>query len=125
MGSPSPTSTYAISLPRTRRRFFWYGNAAEIMFALLVKQHYLPTSQTLTPVVADYFRGALRFGYRRDVCVKAAPGTIVVGDLLRRGRQSAPRAPGEAAERRHDSLSNVELAPAQPIWGDLGALEFR
>src|SRR5262245_46842358 len=32
MGSPSPTSTYAISLPRTRRRCFWYGNAAEIMF---------------------------------------------------------------------------------------------
>src|SRR5947209_16440643 len=32
MGSPSPTSTYAISLPRTRRRCFWYGNVAEIMF---------------------------------------------------------------------------------------------
>src|SRR5262247_732601 len=31
MGSPSPTSTYAISLPRTPRRCFWYGNAAEIM----------------------------------------------------------------------------------------------
>ena len=30
-GSPSPTSTYAISLPPTRRRCFWYGNAAEIM----------------------------------------------------------------------------------------------
>src|SRR5215831_14424636 len=33
MGSPSPTSTYAIWLPRTRRRFFWYGNAGEIMVA--------------------------------------------------------------------------------------------
>src|SRR5580765_4785602 len=33
MGSPSPTSTYAISLPRTRRRCFWYGNVAEIMLA--------------------------------------------------------------------------------------------
>jgi hypothetical protein len=33
MGSPSPSSTYAISLPRTRRRFFWYGNAAEIVLA--------------------------------------------------------------------------------------------
>src|SRR5215470_14231821 len=33
MGSPSPTSTYAISLPRTGRRCFWYGNAAEIMLA--------------------------------------------------------------------------------------------
>jgi hypothetical protein len=36
MGSPFPTSTYAISLPRTRRRCFWYGNAAEIMFLLLL-----------------------------------------------------------------------------------------
>src|SRR3954467_9804224 len=33
MGAPSPTSTYAISRPRTRRRCFWYGNAAEIMLA--------------------------------------------------------------------------------------------
>src|SRR5262245_340161 len=33
MGSPSPTSTYAISRPRTRRRCLWYGNAAEIMLA--------------------------------------------------------------------------------------------
>src|SRR5262249_2100083 len=31
MGSPSPTSTYAISWPRARRRCFLYGNAAEIM----------------------------------------------------------------------------------------------
>src|SRR5262245_18700867 len=31
MGSPSPTSTYAISRPRTRCRRFLYGNAAEIM----------------------------------------------------------------------------------------------
>src|SRR5258708_36859444 len=32
-GSPSPTSTYAISRPWTRRRCFWYGNTAEIMLA--------------------------------------------------------------------------------------------
>jgi len=31
--TPCPTSTYAISRPSTRRRCFWYGNAAEIMFA--------------------------------------------------------------------------------------------
>src|SRR6516225_10066335 len=34
MGSPCPTSRYAISRPRTRRRCFWYGNAAEIMFVM-------------------------------------------------------------------------------------------
>src|SRR5215470_14320911 len=33
MGSPSPTSTYAISLPRICRRCFRYGNAAEIVSA--------------------------------------------------------------------------------------------
>src|SRR6516164_2444027 len=33
MGLPFPTSTYAISLSRIRCRFFWYGNAEEIMFA--------------------------------------------------------------------------------------------
>src|SRR5262252_2847712 len=33
MGSPFPTSTYAISWPRARRRCFRYGNAAEILFA--------------------------------------------------------------------------------------------
>src|SRR6201999_1414335 len=32
---PPPTSTYAISRPRIRRRCFLYGNAAEIIFALL------------------------------------------------------------------------------------------
>src|SRR5215831_8645226 len=32
MGSPCPTSTNAISRPRTRRRCFWYGNLAEIIF---------------------------------------------------------------------------------------------
>src|SRR5215831_2364106 len=50
MGSPSPTSTYAISLPSTRRRCFWNGNAAEIMFdssvecfekAFILKPHFL------------------------------------------------------------------------------------
>src|SRR5215813_10509194 len=35
IGSPLPTSTYAISRPRTRRRCFWYGNAAEIMLVSL------------------------------------------------------------------------------------------
>src|SRR5262249_11675882 len=50
MGSPSPTSTYSISLPRTRRRCLWYGNAAEIMLASRIflltgrrlRQHEIP-----------------------------------------------------------------------------------
>src|SRR5262249_21332699 len=33
MGSPSPVSTDAISLPRTCRRCFLYGKAADILFA--------------------------------------------------------------------------------------------
>src|SRR5882724_3193107 len=36
IGSPFPTSTYAISRPRTRRRCFWYGNAAEITLPSIV-----------------------------------------------------------------------------------------
>src|SRR5215475_9722630 len=47
MGSPCPISTYAISLPRTRRRCFWYGNAAEIISLLL-------RSLQLTNVNQDY-----------------------------------------------------------------------
>src|SRR5215475_5622759 len=50
IGSPFPTSTYAISLPRTCRRCFWYGNAAETMFALLLNSSRTssePTSQVL------------------------------------------------------------------------------
>ena len=42
MGSPSPTSTYAISRPRTRRRFFWYGNAA-------VLPHLQPRGRCIAP----------------------------------------------------------------------------
>src|SRR5262245_55195930 len=42
MGSPVPTSTYAISRPRTRRRCFSYGNAAEIMLASLVARPAAP-----------------------------------------------------------------------------------
>src|SRR5215475_8081452 len=41
MGSPFPTSTYAISRPRTRRRCFWYGKAALLVgvrdIAMLMK----------------------------------------------------------------------------------------
>src|SRR6516225_8781110 len=48
MGSPSPTPTYAISLARTRRRCFLYGNAAEIFFVSdVVEIMFAP------PVVAD------------------------------------------------------------------------
>src|SRR5262249_60695788 len=36
MGSPFPSSTSASSRPRILRRCFWYGNAAEIMFASAV-----------------------------------------------------------------------------------------
>src|SRR5215468_8651222 len=61
MGSPAPTSTYAISLPRTRRRFFWYGNAAEIMLAspsvfVVGEEHrYLPAHDFPPPTTAFAF----------------------------------------------------------------------
>src|SRR5262245_31413492 len=44
MGSPAPTSTYATSRPRTRRRRFWYGNAALLFIvwdiAMLMKHSF-------------------------------------------------------------------------------------
>src|SRR5207248_9201972 len=43
MGAPCPTCRYAISRPRTRRRCFWYGNAAEFVFVMFA-----------SPVVTDY-----------------------------------------------------------------------
>src|SRR5215475_9800318 len=60
MGSPSPTSTYAISLPRIWRRCFLYGNAAEILF-------------TSPPNFAEGFMGTLSFAtegfdFCRRVC---------------------------------------------------------
>src|SRR5262249_45147137 len=54
MGSPSPTSTYAISLPKSRRRCLWYGNAAEIK---------LPSPLVVVAVRAHERRGA-RSTYR-------------------------------------------------------------
>src|SRR5215472_16141997 len=33
IGSPCPTSTYAMSLSKIRRRFFLYGNAVDIILA--------------------------------------------------------------------------------------------
>src|SRR5882724_7276583 len=48
MGSPSPTSTYAISLPRTRRRCFLYGNAAEIV-AMLVSPSFFVVAMLVSP----------------------------------------------------------------------------
>src|SRR5215831_18434129 len=50
IGSPSPTCTYDISLPRTRRRCFWYGNAAGIDLL----------SNSLTGLVIDEVFGFMR-----------------------------------------------------------------
>src|SRR5882724_7828435 len=52
MGSPCPTSTYAISLPRTRRRCLRYGNTAEIMFLLLLFLKLRNVNQWLTALYA-------------------------------------------------------------------------
>src|SRR6185436_2472569 len=61
IGSPSPTSTYAISRPRTRRRCFLYGNAAEIFFVSnAVEIMFAPP----LVVVADYH--FVRSNFLRD-----------------------------------------------------------
>src|SRR5262245_61390894 len=65
MGSPSPTSTYAIVRPRTRRRCFRYGSAAEIMAALFAAAAALSTVVELAVLTdeegASVRRDALRY----------------------------------------------------------------
>src|SRR5262249_44033556 len=64
MGSPCPSSTYAISLPRTRRRCFLYGNAAEIMCAspsLVVVPLSLLAIDRLAPFAGKKPQGGSRF----------------------------------------------------------------
>src|SRR6476469_5675462 len=65
MGSPSPASTYAISRPRTRRRSFLYGNAAEILFAF--------------PLVVDFIVCAV--AATCDLVMALAPGVVLVQEL--------------------------------------------
>src|SRR5262249_12767457 len=55
MGSPAPTSTYAISRPRIRRRCFGYEDAAEIVFASLTSVLF---------IVRDIAMPALLSGWR-------------------------------------------------------------
>src|SRR5215813_13213423 len=73
MGSPSPTSTYAISLPRTCRRFFWYGNAAEIIASF----RYSAPSVLTTERIAQHCWAGLHL---RHVDLS---NLLVRGDVLR------------------------------------------
>src|SRR5262245_41151521 len=87
MGSPSPTSTYAISLPRTRRRCFWCGNAVEIMLAspsyfVVAEYHRRPPSFVVAEhqVVAEYHRRPRAHNYRvaREAYQRATPGDTLL-----------------------------------------------
>src|SRR6478672_10174839 len=60
MGSPSPASTYAISLPRTRRRCFRARQDERV--ALLLFDWRFPTEE-----VADHRGDLLRMGLEREV----------------------------------------------------------
>src|ERR1700759_623849 len=95
MGSPCPTSTYAISRPRTRRRCFLYGNAAEIMFASPVVQSGTATPRVEPPVLrllvekfAEKFDDVLasgvgRFGIIGDRDATFDTGVVESGGLAR------------------------------------------
>jgi hypothetical protein len=60
MGSPCPTSTYAISRPRIRRRCFWYGNAALLFIvwdiAMLMKRSFQVGGAALDERTTHYER---------------------------------------------------------------------
>ncbi|GAA5039098.1 hypothetical protein GCM10023317_94800 [Actinopolymorpha pittospori] len=65
IGSPSPTSTYAISQPKISRRCFSYGKTAEIMvaspwlwydsFSLVAEHDLCPRDRRWTPVITGTF----------------------------------------------------------------------
>src|SRR5215469_7598792 len=63
IGSPSPTSTYAISLPRTRHRFFLYGKTAEIMLASPTTLNLLACSHCDIHIRSLVAFDARRWGY--------------------------------------------------------------
>src|SRR5262249_60253470 len=77
MGSPSPTSTYAISLPRTRCRCFLYGNEEEIIlgspsfFAVAASLHLNGTPSFEQKVGVGGFSQIPRNG--SDSVARAAP----------------------------------------------------
>ena len=93
MGSPCPTSTYAISRPRTRRRCFWYGNAAEIMFASPIVQSGTATPRVTKPsqpaplhcAVHDDLSRTLHHSLARDRC-----GLANLAQLVKRLRRGVP-----------------------------------
>src|SRR5262249_18198497 len=95
MGSPAPTSTYAISRPRTRLRCFWYGNAAEITFAAPVAAEARPAAaleagaDTMRCMTHSFQVGgaALDVNMRRAVqslnCTRVVPALAKAGSSIR------------------------------------------
>src|SRR5258708_20584035 len=88
MGSPSPTSTYAIWRPRTCCRCFWYGKAAEIMVLMVAAPPFFGGSRRASAPTCpppECGQRGLPEAYQR-----ATPGdTLLTGVRTRGGRQSA------------------------------------
>src|SRR4051794_39587859 len=107
MGAPSPTSTYAISRPRTRRRCFWYGNAAEIMFASPVAA---AGATSLLFIVWDIFfivwdiamKHSFQVGWPRSIKERRAEALTGLqrGDAVARGQRHARNVLFEQVDRR-------------------------
>src|SRR3989442_9326393 len=91
MGSPSPTSTYAISRPRTRRRCFWYGNAAEIMFASPFTKSWLSFNLLLLAYRREVAPSAF------DVALNLAKGKNITQAALEAVRDRLPGGPAARA----------------------------
>src|SRR5215472_6386258 len=99
-GSPSPISTYAISLPRTRRRCFWYGNAAEIELY----------SNSLTGLLIDE---VLVFMWAYSLKLNEVNGTMRLISNLRRFRGPSTRS--ACSRTRCSRQSTIALIRGRPV----------
>src|SRR5262252_1745464 len=106
MGSPSPTSTYAISLPRTRCRCFLYGNEEEIILG----------SPSFFAVAASlHLNGTPSFEQRVGVGGFSQIPRNGSDSVARAGPRSRPCDRAKSRKRRHHDERNLELRPTKPL----------
>src|ERR1700754_3339819 len=95
MGSPSPTSTYAISVPRTRRRCFWKrhspADVSRLISVLMVGSMNTFRAIFLYSLFVPAHEGVRYGGARSDICTRSRtvrifvlsspPSTLEMGSL--------------------------------------------
>src|SRR5262245_50279327 len=112
IGSPFPTCTYAISRPRTRRRCFWYGNAAEIMFAFLRAR---PAAAIEADANSNVPSMEHSFRVRGGHYLSWAGSVWLQAHRCRQELPSGSRRVGRI-DRQTPELQSTKIAPKVPVW---------